>query len=80
MSTTLLNELQQQRLRDLAKTPTALAAYVTELQDQYPEAFHSTKASMEKRVFMDEPMHVTHYARFVRPEKDSPIKIVPVKS
>ena len=82
MSTTLLNDLQRQRLRDLASTPIALAAYVIALNDQYPEAFHHTKDTMAKRVFMDEPMHVTHYARFVRAEKDSPhrVRIVPVSA
>ena len=92
MSTTLLDDLQRQKLRDLSRALTGdkkdypvqpnkpLEAYLAELHDQYPEAFHHSKATMEKRVFMDEPIHVTHYARFMRAEKDSPCRIVPVKS
>ena len=88
MTTTLLNDLQRTRLRDLSKVRkdqnypimpnAALEAYIAELKEQYPECFHSTRTTMDKRVFMDEPTTVTAHARFVRPRSASPYRIVPV--
>jgi hypothetical protein len=90
MTTTLLNELQRQKLRDLSRALTGdkkdypvqpnepLEAYLAELRDQYPEAFH-TKESLKERVFMDEPRFIPS-AKFLRPYGQSPIHIVPVKS
>lgn len=90
MTTTLLNELQRQKLRDLSRALTGdkkdypvqpnepLEAYLAELRDQYPEAFH-TKESLKERVFMDEPRFMPH-ANYVRPYAQSPLHIVPVKS
>jgi hypothetical protein len=93
MTTTLLNELQRQKLRDLSRALTGdkkdypvqpnepLEAYLAELRDQYPEAFHSTRESLKARVFMDEPrLNATPYARSVRSYAESPIHITPVKS
>jgi hypothetical protein len=81
MSTTLLNELQRQRLRDLSRVckdgnyPTLpnlpLDKYLEELRDQYPEAFH-TRESLKNRVFMDEPRFPPG-AKFVRRYGESPI-------
>jgi len=89
MSTTLLNELQRQKLRDLSRVLTGdkkdypvrpnepLEAYITELREQYPEAFLD-KDSLKNRVFMDEPRFI-HNAKFIRAYGKSPIHIVPVK-
>ena len=71
MTATLLNELQRQRLRDLAHTPTALEDYIETLQDQYPEAFHLGHRTLSERVFVDEPLFNIPYARFVRSVNDS---------
>lgn len=80
MTTTLLNDLQRTRLRDLAKTPVALAAYTQALQDQYPECFHGTRGTMDQRVFMDAPTTGIPHARSVRSYGESPYRIVPVTS
>jgi hypothetical protein len=77
MTATLLNDLQRQRLRDLALTPAALEAYVEELHDQYPEAFHVEHKSLSERVFVDEPVFSIPHARFVRPVKESYYCLVP---
>jgi len=87
-----LNDLQRQKLRNLSRALTGdkkdypvlpnmpLEAYLEELRDQYPEAFH-TRESLKERVFMDEPrMNSTPYARSVRAYAESPIHIIPVKS
>jgi hypothetical protein len=91
MTTTLLNDLQRQKLRDLSRALTGdkkdypvqpngpLEAYLAELRDQYPEAFHSTRESLKARVFMDEPRFMPQ-ANYVRPYAQSPLHIVPVKS
>ena len=88
MTTTLLNDLQRTKLRDLAKVRAdkdypvmpnvALEKYIQELKDQYLECFHSTRATMAQRVFMDEPAGILPHARFVRPRSESPYRIVPV--
>lgn len=88
MTTTLLNDLQRTRLRDLSRVRAdknypimpnvALEAYITELKEQYPECFHSSRTTMDKRVFVDEPATITPLARFVRPRSESPYRIVPV--
>jgi hypothetical protein len=87
MTTTLLNDLQRTRLRDLAKVRhdknypimpnVALEKYIQELKDQYPEAFHSTRQTMVERVFVDEPTTITPHFRFVRSRNASPYRIVP---
>ena len=88
MTATLLNDLQRTRLRDLSKVRkdqnypimpnAALEAYIAELKEQYPECFHSTRRTLETRVFVDEPTTITPYARFVRSRNASPYRIVPV--
>jgi hypothetical protein len=88
MSTTLLTEQQRQKLRDLSRVREdkdypvrpnePLEAYITELREQYPEAFLD-KDSLKNRVFMDEPRFI-HNAKFIRAYGKSPIHIVPVKS
>jgi len=86
---TLLNELQQQTLRDLsnvhpgntyAQENKALEAYLKDLREQYPECFHRTKDDLSTRVFFDAPTsgHLPH-ARSVRPRDKSPYLITPAK-
>ena len=70
----MFNDLQRQRLKDCAKSPSLLYAYIAELQTQYPELFHHGKESLSKRVFFDKPMHPgTPYVRCLRGYQDSPI-------
>jgi hypothetical protein len=87
MSTTLLNEYQRIRLRDLsqvrkdkmytAKPNVALEKYIEELHNQSPECFHTDYKSLSERVFFDEPTSVTPYARFSRNRNYSPYRIIP---
>lgn len=70
----MFNNLQRQRLKDCAKSPSLLNAYIAELQTQYPELFHHGKESLAKRVFFDKPMRQdTPYVRCLRGYEDSPI-------
>lgn len=70
----MFNNLQRQKLRDCAKSPTKLYAYIAELQIQYPELFHHGKESLAKRVFFDKPMRQdTPHLRCLRGYQDSPI-------
>ena len=70
----MFNDLQRQRLKDCAKSPSLLYAYIAELQVQYPELFHHGKVSLGKRVFFDKPMRQdTPLTHCLRGYDESPI-------
>ena len=70
----MFNSFQRQRIKDLAKSPVLLDAYIADLRAQYPELFHHGKESLAKRVFFDKPMRQdTPYVRCLRGYQDSPI-------
>jgi hypothetical protein len=80
------NEHQRKKLKSLSRLQPkgkdypaapnkALDEYIATLKESNPEMFQ-TKESMRNRAFVDEPS-LSVYGRFVRPQSESPYRIIP---
>ena len=82
----MFDSYQKIRLRDLAwrcneekpdysQPNPLLDAYIAELQVTHPELFHD-KASLPKRVFMDQPLRAVPYGRALRSVENSTLSMI----